>query len=123
LRCLLVLLLLWFAVPAAAQEPAELVEGRRLFDALEYEQALPLLDRAVAMLEPQVLRDPGARAALINAYELRARARFGMGNREGAIADFRSLLGLEAGFALSADVSPRVVALLDEVRVATVGTI
>jgi hypothetical protein len=109
--------------PAFAQEPAELVEGRRLFDALEYEQALPLLDRAVAMLEPQAFRDPASRAALVNAFELRARARFGMGNREGAVADFRALLGLEPGFTLAAEVSPRVVALLDEVRVATVGTI
>src|SRR5690606_38387163 len=34
-----------------------------------------------------------------------------------------SLLGLEPGFTLASDVSPRVVALLDEVRVATVGTV
>jgi hypothetical protein len=122
-RLLLVLAAVCCWSPAFAQEPAELVEGRRLFDALEYEQALPLLDRAVAMLEPQAFRDPASRAALVNAFELRARARFGMGNREGAVADFRALLGLEPGFTLAAEVSPRVVALLDEVRVATVGTI
>jgi hypothetical protein len=109
--------------PAFAQEPAELVEGRRLFDALEYEQALPLLDRAVAMLEPLAFREPASRAALVNAFELRARARFGMSNPEGAMSDFRALLGLEPGFTLPDGVSPRVVALLDEVRTATIGTI
>jgi hypothetical protein len=122
-RMLLLLAAILCASPAWAQEPAELVEGRRLFDALEYEQALPLLDRAVAMLEPQAFRDPASRAALISAFELRARARFGMGNPEGAVSDFRALLGLEPGFTLADGVSPRVVALLDEVKTTTIGTI
>ena len=106
-----------------AQEPADLVEGRRLFDALEYDQALPFLDRAIGLLEPQASRDPASRTALISAFEMRARARFGMGNREGAVTDFRALLGLEPGFTLAEGVSPRVVAILDEVRVATIGSI
>ena len=41
------LLLLALCAPVFAQEPADLVEGRRLFDALEYDQALPFLDRAI----------------------------------------------------------------------------
>ncbi|MBK5296219.1 MAG: tetratricopeptide repeat protein [Vicinamibacteria bacterium] len=121
------LLLLALAVctpaPAFAQEPADLVEGRRLFDALEYDQALPFLDRAVGVLEPQAGRDSASRTALIAAFEMRARARFGIGNREGAVSDFRALLGLEPGFALADGVSPRVVAILDEVRIATIGAI
>jgi PDZ domain/Tetratricopeptide repeat-like domain/PEGA domain len=120
--CLLVLVLALCA-PAFAQEPADLVEGRRLFDALEYDQALPFLDRAIGLLEPQAARDPASRAALMSAFEMRARARFGMGNREGAVTDFRALLGLEPGFTLAEGVSPRVVAILDEVRVATIGAI
>ena len=116
-------LLLLLCVPAGAQEPADLVEGRRLFDALEYDQALPFLDRAIVMLEPQAGRDPGSRTALISAFEMRARARVGIGNREGAVSDFRALLGLEPGFTLAEGVSPRVVAILDEVRVATIGAI
>ena len=111
------------AAPALAQEPADLVEGRRLFDALEYDQALPFLDRAISALEPQASRDPASRTALISAFEMRARARFGIGNREGAVADFRALLGLEPGFALPEGISPRVVAILDEVRVATIGSV
>jgi hypothetical protein len=117
------LLALLAAVPVPAQEPADLVEGRRLFDALEYEQALTFLDRAISALEPQASRDPGGRTALISALEMRARARFGMGNREGAVADFRTLLSHEPSFALPDGVSPRVVAVLDEVRAATIGTI
>lgn len=117
--------LVWLSVlaPAVAQEPADLIEGRRLFDALEYDQALPFLDRAVSLLEPQASRDAASRTALIAAFEMRARARFGTGNREGAVADFRALLGLEPGFTLADGVSPRVVALLDEVRIATIGSI
>lgn len=117
------LLLLALCAPAAAQEPPDLIEGRRLFDALEYDQALPFLDRAVVLLEPQAIRDPASRTALIAAFEMRARARFGTGNREGAVTDFRALLGLEPGFTLADGVSPRVVAILDEVRIATIGTI
>jgi PDZ domain/PEGA domain len=114
------------ALPAAlaAQSAApELAEGRRLFDALEYEQAMPFLDQAIAALEPDAARDAPTRAALISALEMRARARFGMGNQEGAVTDFRSLLALDPGFALDPGVSPRVVAMLDEVRTATIGTI
>ncbi len=122
-RRALLLLVLALCAPAFAQEPADLVEGRRLFDALEYDQALPFLDRAIGLLEPQAARDPASRTALIAAFEMRARARFGMGNREGAVTDFRALLGLEPGFTLADGVSPRVVAILDEVRVATIGSI
>ena len=123
-RGALAALALWVAAPAFAQtQPPDLTEGRRLFDALEYDQALPYLDRAIVSLEPQALRDPSVRTVLIGAYEMRARARFGIGNREGAVNDFRLLLNLDAGFTLPEGVSPRVVALLDEVRTATIGTI
>ena len=120
---LILLVVLALCAPASAQEPADLVEGRRLFDALEYDQALPFLDRAISALEPQAGRDPASRTGLIAAFEMRARARVGMGNREGAVADFRALLGLEPGFTLAEGVSPRVIAILDEVRTATIGSI
>ena len=64
-----------------AAEPAELVQARQLFDALDYEQALPLLDRAVAVLEPAG-RPRSERAADADAaYGMRARARFGTATR------------------------------------------
>jgi hypothetical protein len=123
-RGALAALALWVTAPALAQTlPPDLIEGRRLFDALEYDQALAYLDRAIVSLEPQALRDPSVRTVLIGAYEMRARARFGIGNREGAVNDFRSLLNLDPGFTLPEGVSPRVVAVLEEVRTATIGTI
>jgi hypothetical protein len=103
--------------------PPELAQARQLFDALEYEQAVPLLDRAIAGLELTAARDPAARKSLVSAYEMRARARFGMGNRDGAAADFRSLLAVDPSFQLDEGVSPRIVAVLDEVKAATIGTV
>jgi len=88
------LLLLALCAPVFAQEPADLVEGRRLFDALEYDQALPFFDRVIGLLEPQASRDPASRTALISAFEMRARARFGMGNREGAVTDAKTLAAI-----------------------------
>ena len=110
-------------VPAqqAPAEPPEMAQARTLFDALDYEQAIPMLDRAIMLLEPAALRDPAARKSLVSAYEMRARARFGTGNREGAVSDFRAVLALNPSFTLGEAVSPRVVALLDEVKSATVG--
>src|SRR4051794_18892442 len=104
-------------------EPPELSQARQLFDALEYEQALPLLDRAVSMLELQAARDPNARPTLTSAYGMRARARFGTGNKDGAVSDFRSALSIDPGFALGQGVSPRIVALLDEVKASTIGSL
>jgi hypothetical protein len=127
LVALVVLLALVSIVPVPAQQaPAELpemVQARTLFDALDYEQAIPMLDRAIMLLEPAALRDPAARGSLVSAYEMRARARFGTGNRDGAISDFRAVLALNPSFTLGEAVSPRVVALLDEVKSTTVGII
>src|SRR5690242_11852724 len=114
-----VLLLAGGAIARAQQppsaEPPELSQARQLFDALDYEQALPLLDRAVAVLELQAARDPNSRAALTAAYGMRARARFGTGNKDGATSDFRAALAIDPGFTLGQGVSPRIVDLLNEV--------
>jgi PDZ domain/PEGA domain len=118
-----------FALVSVAQVPArqapaelpEMVQARTLFDALDYEQAIPMLDRAIMLLEPAAVRDPAVRKSLVSAYEMRARARFGTGNRDGAVSDFRAVLALNPSFTLGEGVSPRVVALLDEVKSSTVG--
>ncbi len=104
-----------------AAEPPEMVQARTLFDALDYEQAILMLDRAIMLLEPAALREPAARKSLVSAYEMRARARFGTGNRDGAVSDFRAVLALNPSFTLGEGVSPRVVALLDELKSTTVG--
>lgn len=111
-----------------AQDPAsrgadELAQARTLFDALDYEHAVPALDRAVAMLEPLVAQQPTVKPSLVAAYEMRARARFGLGDRDGAASDLTTLLGLEPGFTFGGQVSPRIVSLLDDIRKTVVGSL
>jgi PDZ domain/PEGA domain len=112
-----------FAQDAAARAETELAEARRLFDALDYERAVPVLDRAIVMLEPMAPGQLAAASALVSAYEMRARARFGLGDQEGAQADFRALVAVDPAFTLAGDVSPRVVALLDDVKKSAVGSL
>ena len=56
------------------------------------------------------------RRLLPSAYEMRARALFGLGKEPEARADFVSLLKVDPGYALTGQVSPRIVAMFDEVR-------
>jgi antitoxin (DNA-binding transcriptional repressor) of toxin-antitoxin stability system len=111
---------------ACAQAPdpdvqVQMSEARRHFEALEYEQAVPSLDRAVALL--QARQGDEVRGLLAEALELRARSRFGLGDQDGAKQDFSLLLRADPGHALGGQVSPRVVALFDETRKATVTTL
>ena len=107
------------ATGGASQPPATpeglLQEGRRLFDAFQDEQAVPLFDRAISTL-PATNTD-----LLVQAYELRARARFALGDSAGAEQDFASLLALRPGFVLGEAISPRVVAIFGSVKRQTVG--
>ncbi len=96
-------------------------EGRRLFEALDYERALPLLDRAITLFEARTPRDPATRAQLAEAYEMRARSRFGVADREGARADFHTMIRLDPPHMLTGKVSPNVVALFEQARKALVG--
>ena len=98
-----VLLLLWLLAavpPAAAQNDladvqVQMAEARRHFDALEYEQAVPALDRTIAILSTR-RRDDTVKI-LSDAYEMRARARFGLGDQNGARDDLVALLRVEIG--------------------------
>ena len=63
---------------APATWEADLAEGQRLFDELDYEHAVPLLSRAILALEPMAAQQPAARAALVSAYGMRARSLFGL---------------------------------------------
>lgn len=119
-------LLLGGAAVARGQAPnaetqVQMSEARRYFEALEYEQAVPALDRAIASL--QARQGDATRQMLEEALELRARSRFGLGDQDGARQDFVLLLRANAGHAMSGQVSPRVVALFDEAKKATVTTL
>lgn len=105
-------------VPAAS---AELVldQGKRQFDALQYDQAVPTFDRLIqALTAGGQIQKPDV---LVQAYALRARARFALGDQPGAEQDFSALLLVDPSFALPAGVSPRVVAVFDAVKKVTVG--
>jgi PDZ domain/PEGA domain len=104
---------------AQAVDP-QFTEAKRLFDALDYDAALRALDLAITGLEAKAVNDPARRELLPAAYEMRARSKFGLGDQNGAKADFVALLKINAGHALTGQVSPRVVALFEEAVKSTV---
>ncbi len=131
-RCATVAIALWALLGSAtglrgAQAPttwdADLADGQRLFEELDYEHAVPPLSRAILALEPMAAQQPAARAALVSAYGMRARSLFGLDDAAKAQDDFRALLGIDPSFVLSGQVSPRVVALFDTVKKAVVGSL
>lgn len=107
---------------AQAVDP-QFAEAKRLFDALDYDGALRALDLAIAGLEARAPQDPARRELLPNAYEMRARSKFGLGDQNGAKADFVALLKVNAGHALTGQVSPRVVTLFEEAVKTTVTSV
>lgn len=108
----------------SAQAPspeAQLAQAKAQFDALAYDAAVTTLDPLIAALEPLVPKDAVAAKVLPTAYELRARSRFGLGNAEGANADFRALLKIAPGYTLTGQVSQRVSRMLEDIRKTAVG--
>ena len=77
-------------VHAQGPDPAYL-DAKRLFDALDYDNAVRALDQAIALLQGRPAQDPQRRSLLASAYEMRARSKFGIGDQTGAQADFVAL--------------------------------
>ncbi|HUF47522.1 MAG TPA: PEGA domain-containing protein, partial [Vicinamibacterales bacterium] len=94
-------------------------QGKRMFDAFQYDQAVPLFDQLIATMATS--GQQGREDLLVQTYEMRARARFALGNTTGAEQDFAALLGVRPDFRLGAGISPRVVAILEGVRQLTIG--
>jgi hypothetical protein len=114
------------SVPAFAQvqtpDPAVLLsQAKQFFDALDYEHAVSALDQAIVVLEGRPPQDP-VRRGLPGAYEMRARSKFGLGNEAETRADFVALFKADPVYTLTGQVSPRVVAIFDEVMKTTVTT-
>ena len=105
-------------VPAATPELL-LDQGKRLFEAFQYDQAVPLFDRLIAVLGAggQVQRGD----LLQQAYELRGRSRFALNDTAGAEQDFSALLALNPSFKFGEGISPKVVDILTSVRKLTIG--
>ena len=99
-------------------------QAKRLFDAFQYDQAVPIFDRLIqTMTAAGPVTDPQKTDLLVQAYELRARARFALGDSTGAEQDFGALLVLKPDFKLGAGVSPRVTSVFENVRRLTIGQI
>ena len=113
------------AVPAWARQGAGATDAlyqdaRRLFESLDYENAVKSLDQLIAALLAAPPTDAAGRDRLASAYEMRARSKFGLGNPDEARADFVSLLRVNPNYTLTGQVSPRVVTLFDETAAQTV---
>jgi hypothetical protein len=97
-------------------------EARQAYDATNYEHARELLDAVIAGFGSDSSRTD-LQAVVAAAYELRARTRFNLQDVEGARTDFRAMLLRDPSYLLSAQVTPRVLSLFEEVRKTTVGTV
>ena len=114
------------ATPPAQEQAAtpELLfdQAKRLFDAFQYDQAVPMFDRLIqTMTAGGPVTDPQKIDLLVQVYELRARARFAQGDSTGTEADFGALLVLKPDFKPGAGISPRVVSIFENVRKLTIG--
>jgi hypothetical protein len=112
------------AVPAFAQDDqlsnvkGLVDQARASFDQLDYENTVKALDSAIGAIEARPT--PELRRLLPAAYDMRARSLFGLGKEDAARADFVALLKVEPGYVLTGQVSPRIIAMFDEVTKATV---
>lgn len=123
----------WLAVGASAAlagqlDPLQglrdqLASARSLYEALDWEGALPVLDAVIASLAGRPATEDGVRPLLATAYELRARSRFGLGNRDGARQDLAALVAVEPGYAMPDNVAAAVLQMFEEVKRETVGTL
>jgi hypothetical protein len=88
-------------------------QARAAFDQLDYENTVKALDSAIAAIEARPT--PEARRMLPTAYEMRARALFGLAKEAEAKADFLSLVKVDPSYMLTGQVSPRIIAMYEEV--------
>ena len=93
-------------------------QARAAFEQLDYENTVKALDSAIGAIEARPT--PEVRQLMPAAYDMRARALFGLGKEPAARADFVSLLKADPGYVLAGQLSPRIVAMFDEVLKSTV---
>ena len=116
-------------VPEAVQREVQaaqdsLARAVAQFDGPQESRSIVAFDETIARLEavgPQAL-PPRGRDILVQAYEYRGRAYFGIGLSEKASENFRQLVQLQPDHALSKDkISPKIVELFNSVKRALVG--
>jgi hypothetical protein len=93
-------------------------QAKRLFDAFNYPDAVPALDRVITELAASGQSRPDL---LVQAYSMRAQSKFAIGESAAAEQDFASLLRLQPDYTFPGTVSARVQKLFDSVKTKTVG--
>ena len=88
-------------------------QARVSFEQLDYENTVKALDSAIGAIEARPT--PEVRRLMPAAYDMRARALFGLGKEAEARADFVSLLKTDPAYVLAGQLSPRIIAMFDEV--------
>jgi hypothetical protein len=104
------------AGPAAAQEPPDLVEAKRLYEAAEFQKAVSLLHHAVQALEPQRQMET-ARVQLADAYLHLGLAYCAIGSAEAGKDAFRGLLRIDRDRRLDPEIyAPKIVDVFERAR-------
>ena len=93
-------------------------QARASLEQLDYENTVKALDSAIGAIEARPT--PEVRRLMPAAYDMRARALFGLGKENEARADFVSLLKADPSYVLSGQLSPRIIAMFDELLKTTV---
>jgi tetratricopeptide (TPR) repeat protein len=104
--------------PDASQQQFD--QAKALFDAFEYAKAIAAFDELLVALMSAEVQRPDMLAQVL---EMRARAKFALGDTAGVEQDFAALLAIQPGYRLAPDVSPRVIELFDRIVAATVGQV
>jgi tetratricopeptide (TPR) repeat protein len=107
---------------ASATSQANFSEAKRLYDRGQYPQALPLLDTVIATLAPAAATLPPAdRDLLVEAYKLRARARFNE-SLPGVEEDFTAMLTIRPA-TVAGEMSVRTEQVFDRVKKRLIGQV
>ncbi len=110
--------------PAAAQDPQLsnvqllMAQAKSAYEQLDYEGTVRALDFAVSAIQARPTDE--LKKMLPSAFEMRARSQFGLNKLPEARADFVSLLKADPSYALTGQVSPRIIQMFEEVAKVTV---
>jgi tetratricopeptide (TPR) repeat protein len=95
-----------------------LEQGKRLFDAFNYDEAVPIFDRLITELAAGGQSRPDV---LAQAYAMRAQSKFGLGDMNATEQDFAALLKIQPDYKFPGTVSARLTKLFDSVKAKVVG--
>jgi tetratricopeptide (TPR) repeat protein len=106
--------------PQAGQANVDLLleQGKRFFDAFNFEEAVPVFDRIISELGASGQSRPDV---LAQAYSMRAQSKFGLGDMNAAEQDFAALLKIQPDYTFPGAVPARLTKLFDSIKAKVVG--